>query len=282
MSQEGKVKTTLFQKLEKFGDLFIINILFVISCIPIITIGAAFTAMYSYCTKLVKDQEAPVWKGYWSAFAKNFKPATKAWIVVIVILITMYVEYGLSFSLAGLGLAFDLGIMALSAVFLSFVLPLLFPLISRYENTTGYYFKNAFLLSVSHLGTWFYLFFLWVLPIALYASSRRILLYTWPLWLVILIGVIVYASCMVLVKLYDTIEQGSGEDSEAEGASSKLNEGRITKHLVDTSIYDDIDKADKGETVDMTDKGEAVDKTDEDDTDEPDDSEDKADEEGQA
>ena len=76
MSQEGKVKTTLFQKLEKFGDLFIINILFVISCIPIITIGAAFTAMYSYCTKLVKDQEAPVWKGYWSAFAKNFADAT--------------------------------------------------------------------------------------------------------------------------------------------------------------------------------------------------------------
>ena len=83
MAQNGNIKTNIFQKLEKFGDLFIINILFIITSIPIFTIGAAATAMYAFTTKLVKDQEGPVWKSYWSAFKKNFKPATKVWLVIL-------------------------------------------------------------------------------------------------------------------------------------------------------------------------------------------------------
>ena len=55
MAQNGNIKTNIFQKLEKFGDLFIINILFIITSIPIFTIGAATTAMYAFTTKLVKD-----------------------------------------------------------------------------------------------------------------------------------------------------------------------------------------------------------------------------------
>lgn len=73
MAQNGNIKTNIFQKLEKFGDLFIINILFIITSIPIFTIGAATTAMYAFTTKLVKDQEGPVWKSYWSAFKKKLQ-----------------------------------------------------------------------------------------------------------------------------------------------------------------------------------------------------------------
>ena len=113
MAQNGNIKTNIFQKLEKFGDLFIINILFIITSIPIFTIGAATTAMYAFTTKLVKDQEGPVWKSYWSAFKKNFKPATKAWLVVLVILALIVAEYGLSFTMDGIGYAIILGVMAL-------------------------------------------------------------------------------------------------------------------------------------------------------------------------
>lgn len=214
MSQGGNVKLTIFQKIEKFGDLFFINILFIISCIPIITIGAAFTAMYSFTTKLVRDHEGPVWKSYWSAFRKNFVPATKAWLVILLILAIMFVEFIFSYSTAGFGLALLLGIMAIEAVFLSFTLPLLFPLIARYENTTMNMIKNSFVICISNLGSWFYLFFIWVLPIALYASSDKILYYSWPLWLVILIAVLAYASSMVIVKIYDKIESTEGATAE--------------------------------------------------------------------
>ena len=233
MALNGNIKTNIFQKLEKFGDLFIINILFIITSIPIFTIGAATTAMYAFTTKLVKDQEGPVWKSYWSAFKKNFKPATKVWLVILVILAAMYVEYVLSFSMGGLGYALILGLMALEAVFLSFTLPMLFPMVARYENTTGNYIKNSFLICIANLGSWFYMFFIWVLPIALYASNNKILYYTWVLWLIILIGVIAYASSMVVVRLYDKIENPDGEAVETDEEDDDSTVGKVTKQLVD-------------------------------------------------
>lgn len=245
MAENGKIKTTIYQKCEKFGDLFILNLLFVVSCVPIITIGAATTAMYSFTTKLVKDVEGPIWKSYWSAFRKNFKAATKAWLVVLVILVAMFLEFMVSYSTAGLAYAFLLALMALEAVFLSFVLPLLFPLIARYKNTTGNYFKNAFLLCISNIGSWFYLFFIWVLPIALCAANTKIFYYSWPVWLALLIAVLAYASSMVVVKLYDKIESSDNyksevkkydgedvDDADNKGQKSKKNEpARISEHL---------------------------------------------------
>ena len=256
MAQNGNIKTNIFQKLEKFGDLFIINILFIITSIPIFTIGAATTAMYSFTTKLVKDQEGPVWKSYWSAFKNNFKPATKAWLVILIILAAMVFEYMLSFSMGGVGYALILGLMALEAVFLSFTLPMLFPMIARYENTTGNYIKNSFLISVSNIGSWLYMFFIWVLPIALYASNNKILYYTWVLWLVILIGVLAYASSMVVVRLYDKIENREDDDSEEKNDADQDEEniGRITKKLIDISKVNEKCAEDDQENDDTEDK----------------------------
>ncbi len=220
MAHNDKVKLTIFQRLDKFGDLFFLNLLFVISCIPIVTIGAAFTAMYSYTIKLVNDEEPTLWKGYWKAFKSNFKDATKAWLVVLLMLAIIYLEFVLSYSLTGIALAVDLGVMAIEAVFLSFTLPLLFPLISRYENTTLNMFKNAFLLNISNLGTWFYLFFIWVLPVSVYALQKKVLYYSWYLWLLILISVIAYASSFMIVKLFNKVEKDDNEESSQDEADN--------------------------------------------------------------
>jgi membrane protein implicated in regulation of membrane protease activity len=76
-------------------------------------------------------------------------------------------------------------------------------------------FKNAFLLNISNLGTWFYLFFIWVIPIALYLSNDKILYYTWTLWILIWVALLAYASSMVIDKLFRKIEgRDKAEDEE--------------------------------------------------------------------
>lgn len=233
MSQEPKAKLTIFQKIDKIGDLCFINLLFVMSCIPIITIGAAITAMYSFTTKMVNDEEGPVWKGYWKAFKDNFKQATKAWVVVLLFLVLLYVEFAVMMSVTGFIQTFVMGIMALEAIFLSFTLPLLFPLIARYENTTKNMFKNAFLISISNLGSWFYLFFIWIIPVAVYALNLKIFYYTWVLWLVFLVGLFAYASSFVIVKLYEKLESKEAakdsENTEKNGAVTKTEEDSVIK-----------------------------------------------------
>lgn len=62
--------------LTKVADLIILNILFLICCIPIVTIGAASTALYTVTMKSVRDEESYVIRSYFKAFKDNFKIGT--------------------------------------------------------------------------------------------------------------------------------------------------------------------------------------------------------------
>lgn len=244
MAQNEKHKLTIYQKIEKFGDLVILNVLFVISCIPIFTIGAAISAVYSFTLKLVNDEEPPVVKGYFKAFRDNFKQATQAWLIVLAMLAVLYVEFSLSYSLSGIGLAAMLALMAIEMIYLSFTLPLLFPLIVRYENTLGNMFKNAFLLNISNLGTWFYLFFIWVIPIALYLSNSKILYYTWTLWILLWVALLAYACSMVIDKLFRKIE-GREDENEDETTTKKTSFAGSDNSLIESESAIDIKTADE-------------------------------------
>ena len=59
--------------LTKMADLIILNILYMICCIPIVTIGAASTALYTVSMKAVKNEESYIIRGYFKAFKENFK-----------------------------------------------------------------------------------------------------------------------------------------------------------------------------------------------------------------
>ena len=87
--QQSKV----YRAVETFGNIFALNIIFVLCCIPVVTIGASLTALYSVSMKMAKNEEGPIWKSFIAAFKSNFKRATFAWIYVILALVVMYGEY---------------------------------------------------------------------------------------------------------------------------------------------------------------------------------------------
>ncbi|MCR5747752.1 MAG: YesL family protein, partial [Lachnospiraceae bacterium] len=66
-------------------DLILLNICFVISCIPLLTIGAAMTAMYSVTLKMADGEWGYVVKHYTDSFLKNLKQATLLWLILVFI-----------------------------------------------------------------------------------------------------------------------------------------------------------------------------------------------------
>ena len=63
------------------------NIYFVLTSIPIVTIGASFTALYTVTNKMVNDDEGPVKDEYFKAFKSNFKQSTIIWLIDMVMLV---------------------------------------------------------------------------------------------------------------------------------------------------------------------------------------------------
>lgn len=66
-------------------DLAVLNLLFLLTCIPLITIGASITALYSVMLKMVKDEEGALVKGYFGAFRENVKKATLCFLPMLVL-----------------------------------------------------------------------------------------------------------------------------------------------------------------------------------------------------
>ena len=69
------------QTLTRVTDLIVLNICFLISCIPIVTIGAANAAMYTLCFRMLRDEDNGIVKSYFRAFRDNFKQATLLWLL---------------------------------------------------------------------------------------------------------------------------------------------------------------------------------------------------------
>lgn len=79
----------------KVFDLLVLNILFFLFCIPLFTIGANLTALYSVTMRLAKNDAAYPIKLYFQAFKDNFKQATIYWLMFVVVGFLLYWDYQL-------------------------------------------------------------------------------------------------------------------------------------------------------------------------------------------
>ena len=71
------------QAMSRVADLIILNVIYLVTCLPVVTIGAAGTAMYTVCFRLGTDREGSLVKGYFRAFRDEFRQATLIWLFLL-------------------------------------------------------------------------------------------------------------------------------------------------------------------------------------------------------
>lgn len=72
----------LMVMLGHLADIMLLNLVFLISCLPVVTIGAAFTAMHT--ASRAAAEERPWFKAYWRAFAGSFLRSTLAFVIMLI------------------------------------------------------------------------------------------------------------------------------------------------------------------------------------------------------
>ena len=143
---EGKFAVTM----TKLYDLVAMNLMFLVTSIPIITIGANMTAMYSVNLKMVKNQESYVFKSYWSSFKANFKNSTILWVIYVLIGVFLIADFLVSRQMGGSFLFFRYLIGVVLFIWLM-SLAYVFPLQARFDNDVKTIARNAVLLPIRHL-----------------------------------------------------------------------------------------------------------------------------------
>jgi len=177
-----------FRFFARIADIMLLNSLFLLCCLPIVTAGASLSALYSVCLKLVRKEEAYITKDFFRAFRQNLKHGII--LHLLFSLITSIVVTDLVFvwnimeSAALLKGVFF--VMAIIALFLFMASIYICPLLAQFSNTIKGYLQNAAILSIKHLPCTVMLLLIILLPFAAALLVPGALL--WEILLFLLLG----------------------------------------------------------------------------------------------
>jgi len=170
-----------FRFMGKVTDLVWLNILTLICCIPVFTMGAAFSAMYHVLIKIAIKEEGVVTRPFFREFKANFKNATIVWVPSLIILIIMFsntylIYQGVLNPYPKLMIVVGISIGIISAAVLMF-LNYYFALISRYDNDVKQSIKNALLMMIAYFPRSLCMLVIMAFPVALMTISNYFLFF---------------------------------------------------------------------------------------------------------
>ena len=203
----------VMRALGKIGDMICLNVMWLICCIPIITIGASTTALYTVMLRMVKNEEGYIFRGFLKAFKSNFKQSTLIWLILLLLGIVWTVDFRVAGFMPGMaGIILSAIFLALGFILLS-VMIYIFPLTARYENGIKATFKNALILTVAKLPYTFLMVAIVVAAVFASLWSAFTLLFSLPLWLIIGGALIAWVNSYILRRVFVVFE---GSDSRTE------------------------------------------------------------------
>lgn len=137
--------------LTKICNLAVLNIIWLISCIFLVTIGPAMIALYTVIEKMRSDTEKGIINTYIKAFKQNFKSGMKIsvafWLFFGVLFFDVYLLHKAPGSFNSVMYGGCIGLAAFGVV----VFVYLFDLCAIFENTIRGYFTAAVRLVVCNL-----------------------------------------------------------------------------------------------------------------------------------
>ena len=173
-----------------------LNILFLFSCLPVVTAGVSLSALYSVCLKLVQNEETYITRDFFLAFRQNLKHGillhliiTLATIIVVVDLFVMWniMEYAILYKWA-------LGVMIICSILFFMTVLYIYPLLAQFNNTVKGYCRAAFGLMLKHFP--YSIMFLLINASPIVAALLLPKVLEWEIFIFMIIGF----SCMAYIR----------------------------------------------------------------------------------
>lgn len=185
MSQKGRslIKAAfdtdnfLMRFSEKVLDIVTVNLLFVVTCLPIVTIGVAKISLYETMFEVKKSRRVPVFRTYLRVFRQNLKLGFQLGMlelgIVFLTLSDLYLFWGQTALPFQLVKAICLGIL----IFLTIVMLASYPIAARYDLSWKEILQKGLMLA-SFNAPWFILMItiIFLILMILYLSAFTLLL----------------------------------------------------------------------------------------------------------
>ena len=232
MNRIFNMDNKFFTFMGRIADLIILNLLCIVCCIPIVTIGPAITAMFYVTMKMVRNEESYIVKGFFHSFKENLRQGIIINIIVLAAFTMLSLDISLVRGMEGTVYKVLLYIF-LVLLFMSMLIYLyIYPVLAKFYNTIKHTFINAFLMSIRHLPYSILMIVISLLPFAiLFIPSFRVQSFLIMLFILMGAAVIAYINSFFFVKIFDKYMP---EEEKEESADGEWHMEEETKELPDT------------------------------------------------
>lgn len=208
------VDNAFFTFLGKVCDIMLISTLWLLLCIPIVTIGPATTALYYVVVKVIRRERGYLFREFFRSFKLNFKRGALVSILLTVCYIVLYVDLYATWNTAtgesnvpSIFLGIYIAITLVLTCFTIYV----FPILSRFDMTVKQLIKTAIYMSMRHLP-------FSIVMLAVIVAGVIGVLYIFPL-IFILPGTVTFINSLLMERIFkkympkvENAEEETGKD----------------------------------------------------------------------
>ncbi len=142
-----------FTVLGKLVDMVIISIIWLLLCIPIVTIGPATTSLYYAVVKVIRRERGYLFREFFRSFKTNFKSGLISGILLTLLFVVLIFDRRFASGLSGNQGFILMSIFNAMLFLLVCVTIYIFPLLSRFSMGIKQLFKTALFMAMKHLPT---------------------------------------------------------------------------------------------------------------------------------
>lgn len=194
---------SLFNRIFGFlGQMILLNILWMVCSLPVITAGASSTALF-YCTlKLHKDKDIRVLRDFFKSFRQNFIQSTAVWVLLLMAAGLIWMEKETLASMpASMGQIFY-WVLAAIAIPLLLIALYIFPTIAAFENKLTKLVSNAFYFSVKKIGYALIVAVITILPMTMTLVDAKLFPVYLFIWLTVGFSLTAYGNSWFMWRLF--------------------------------------------------------------------------------
>lgn len=196
------------QFMYRVADLCIVNVLMLVCCLPIVTIGASFAAAHKVMQDMVFDTGSSVVVPFFKAFKSNFKQATVVWLATLFFAVVLLAYAFLVMVYITGTTATVMYIILCIAVFIIMGLTAyLYPLMVRYENTLRQHLRNAVLVAILKFPRTVGMVLIYLAPVAIAFFFTPFFLQIGVFWLLMGFSFIILINSSIMKPIFDELEE---------------------------------------------------------------------------
>lgn len=194
------------QLMTSFGEMMLLNFCYILGCLPILTVGAANTAMYTVMGRRLRGEGSgtivPFFKAWWS----NLRFGCLFWLAQV-------------FVTGSLGMMLFMPVMptflkviaAILLILATLTFTLIYPQLARFRNRPMAYIQNALILMITKLRWVLLNLLLWLSPVILFLLFPVDFLQYGFIWILFGFSLLFFLSAELMQKILSPLEEAAAK-----------------------------------------------------------------------